>query len=105
MRARPQDLWLKLLYSRVQERVIWPRSLAVSFDQGEVVVTFSLRNTDGRLVDVQVTTSSGHVEFDEAVVTAIRSAAPFGPIPTELQTTRGALRVSAPFAFENPIIR
>ena len=105
MRARPQDLWLKLLYSRVQERVIWPRSLAVSFDQGEVVVTFSLRNTDGRLVDVQVTTSSGHVEFDEAVVTAIRSAAPFGPIPTELQTARGALRVSAPFAFENPIIR
>jgi len=105
MRARPQDLWLKLLFARVQQRVIWPRSLAVSFDQGEVVVAFSLRNTDGTLVDVQVTTSSGYAEFDDAVVAAIRSAAPFGPIPTELQTARGALRVSAPFAFENPIIR
>lgn len=104
-RARSQDAWLKLLYARVRNRVVFPRSLAVSFDQGAVVVAFSVKNADGALEDVEVTTSSGYTEFDDAVVAAIRSAAPFGPVPRELATARGALRVSAPFAFENPIIR
>jgi TonB family protein len=104
-RARPEDAWLKLLFARVRDRVVFPRALAVSFDQGAVVVAFTLKNADGALEEVVVTTSSGYAEFDDAVVAAIRSAAPFGPVPRELANARGALRVSAPFSFENPIIR
>src|SRR5262249_45692060 len=51
-RARPEDAWLKLLYARVRDRVVFPRSLAVSFDQGAVVVAFTVKNADGAVENV-----------------------------------------------------
>jgi TonB family protein len=108
-RARMQDAYFRALHARVLERVRWPRELAVALEQGEVVVTFTLRR-DGSVAEVDVTRPSGHRALDEAVVAAIHEAAPFGEVPSRVLPIRSArelpeLRVSAPFVFENPLIR
>jgi TonB family protein len=103
-RARPQDPYLRTLYSRVRERIVWPRRLALAFEQGEVVVHFTL-GPAGSVETLRVDRSSGFSEFDDAVVTAIRTAAPFGPPPPTLLPPGQKLQVSAPFIFDNPMIR
>ena len=103
-RARMQDDYFRRLHARVLERVRWPRALAVELEQGEVVVSFILRR-DGSVSEVRVAKPSGFVDLDDAVVTAIRQASPFGPVPATLVEGRGDLRVNTPFLFENPLIR
>jgi protein TonB len=103
-RAHLGDDYFRFLYARVLARVTWPRELAVALEQGEVVVTFTL-NRDGSVADVRVSRSSGFSAFDDAVVAAIRSASPFGPVPRTLADGAAGLRVSAPFVFDNPLIR
>ena len=69
-----------------------------------MVVSFILRR-DGSVSEVRVAKPSGFVDLDDAVVTAIRQASPFGPVPATLVEGRGDLRVNTPFLFENPLIR
>jgi TonB family protein len=103
-RARLQDAYFRRLHARVLERVKWPPKLAIALEQGEVVVAFTL-GRDGGVVEVRVARSSGFTEFDDAVVAAVRGAAPFGPVPAEVADGAGGVRVSAPFVFANPLIR
>jgi len=103
-RARLGDPYLRALYARVIERVVWPRRLAVAFEQGEVVVHFTLSPV-GAVETLRVDRSSGYPEFDDAVVAAIRAAGPFGPVPRALSPAGQKLQVSAPFIFDNPMIR
>jgi protein TonB len=102
-RARLQDDYFRRLHARVLERVRWPRELAVALEQGEVVVAFTLRR-DGSVAAVRVARPSGFTALDEAVLAAIREASPFGPVPESIAAGR-EVRVSAPFLFENPILR
>jgi TonB family protein len=41
-------------------------------------------DAEGRLIDVQLVKPSNNPTFDEAIVTAIKKAAPFGPPPPKL---------------------
>jgi TonB family protein len=101
--ARLQDAYFRFLYARVLERVKYPPELAINLEQGEVVVTFTLRR-DGSVADMKVARPSGFVAFDSAVLTAIREAQPFGPVPASV-SAGGEVRVNAPFTFDNPLIR
>jgi periplasmic protein TonB len=103
-RARAQEAYLKRLYKRVQDHLVYPPELAASLEQGEVVVKITLR-TDGTVVDVRVSRPSGYKEFDEAAVRAVRKAAPFDPVPPLLRGGRDAVPLDAPITFANPIIR
>lgn len=104
-RARLQDAYFRALHARVMARVKWPPALAMAFEQGEVLVDFTL-NRDGAVVEIRVARPSHFTEFDEAVVTAIRAAAPFGPVPAAVASTAtGGVRVNTPFLFDNPLIR
>src|SRR5262249_1129874 len=103
-RARLGDPYLRALYARVMERVVWPRRLAVAFEQGEVIVHFTL-GAGGAGETLRADRAGGYAEFDDAVVTAIRSAGPFGPVPRALSPPGQKLQVSAPFVFDNPMIR
>jgi len=103
-RARLQDPYLRAMYARVLERVVWPRKLALAFEQGEVIVRFTLGD-GGAVEGLRVDRSSGFSEFDDAVVTAVRTAGPFGPVPEALSPRGQKLQVRAPFVFANPMIR
>jgi len=102
--ARQQDAYFRRLNARVLDRVAFPSHLAVSLEQGQVVVSFTLF-PDGTVAEVRVSRSSGYEDFDRAVVTAVRAAAPFGRVPDAIRQGRDWIKVNAPFEFDNPLIR
>jgi TonB family protein len=79
----------------------FPHDLALRLEQGDMLVAFTIRR-DGSVKDIKVVKPSGFPEFDRNVVAAIHRAAPFGPLP---QVFGSELRVTAPFAGENPVVR
>ncbi len=102
--ARAQEAYLRRLYKSVNDHLIYPPELAAALEQGEVVVSFTLR-ADGTVADIRVSRPSGYKEFDDAAVVAVRRAAPFGPVPEVMSGGRDVLRVQAPITFANPLIR
>ena len=66
----------------------WPRLPAATV--AELTVQYAANATRGLV---------------ESGVTAIRTAGPFGPVPKNFAPQGANLRVSAPFLFDNPLIR
>ena len=94
-------LYFRGIYRKVDRLWKFPKSLEVLFEQGDVLVQFTIL-ADGRVRGVRVRKSSGFSAFDQNVVAAIQRAAPFDPIPQGLGRS---LRVLAPFEFANPLVR
>jgi protein TonB len=98
---RQYDLYV----SRVKEKVdpLWefPRDLALRLEQGDLLVSFTIQR-DGRLKDLRLIKRSGFPAFDKNVLSAIKKAAPFDPLPP---TFGPELHVTAPFAGGSPAIR
>ena len=94
-----------LYLSEVKRKIdpLWelPHEIAIRLESGEVLVGFTIRR-DGTVKDVRVLKTSGWKSFDKVVVAAIEKASPFGPLPDVFGKE---LRVTAPFAGDNPIIR
>jgi protein TonB len=91
--------------SRVKQKVdpLWefPRDLALRLEQGDLLVSFTIAR-DGRLKELHLIKRSGFPAFDKNVLSAIKKAAPFDPLPATLGSE---LRVTAPFAGGTPAIR
>ncbi|RMH41796.1 MAG: TonB family protein [Deltaproteobacteria bacterium] len=104
LRARRDDPYFRDMYRRIDALVEFPRQLALSLEQGEVVVRFTLL-ADGSVADVHVDKSSGFAAFDAEVLDALRRAAPYGPVPQALLRGRDRVVVRAPYLFGNPIVR
>jgi TonB family protein len=98
---RRYALYFRGIYRKVDRLWKFPKALEVEFEQGDVLVQFTIL-ADGNVREVRVRKSSGLPAFDHNVVAAIRRAAPFGPIPQGLGRS---LRVLAPFEFSNPMVR
>jgi len=81
----------------------FPRSAVLELKQGTVILEFTV-SADGH-VDVAWPPArpSGVDEFDRNCADAIRRAAPFPPIPPELGLA--SVRIRAPFAANNPIVK
>ena len=82
----------------------FPEELALNFDQGEVIVRFTLFR-DGRVGQVVVEKSSGFKKFDRQVTSAVGRGGPYGPVPPTIIGERDRITVRAPYAFRNPLIR
>ena len=81
----------------------FPRSALLELKQGTVIIEFTVLS-DGRVeVAWPPVRPSGVDEFDRNCADAIRRAAPFPPIPAELALT--SVRIRAPFAADNPIVK
>lgn len=102
--ARRQIPYFRRLYEQLDARVEYPHRLALGLEQGTVVVTFTLF-ADGRVTGVRVAKTSGFVEFDAALTTAVQQIGSFGPVPPALLAGSGAIVVRAPYEFRNPMIR
>jgi TonB family protein len=80
----------------------FPKSALLNFEQGTVILEFTVF-ADGRVaVRWPPLRPSGIDEFDRNCAAAIRRAAPFPPIPSALGTS---LRIRAPFVASNPIVK
>ncbi len=80
----------------------FPERLQLVHEQGTVIVGFVLHR-NGTVTGIRALRRSGHRAFDDNIVAAVRRAAPFLPIPREIEQDR--LHVSAPFHFSNPMFR
>jgi TonB family protein len=100
---RIYDRYKLEIRSRVDRALVWPRRLAIRLEQGETILRFVVQ-PDGKLAgEIQVSKSSGFVEFDQAALDAVRKASPFPPMPNQAQAR--ALPVALRVPFLNPVIR
>jgi len=54
---------------------------------------------DGKLLQIVVRRSSGHVEIDEAAMRILKLAAPFDPFPSDLSTKHDQIRIAYEWQF------
>lgn len=71
-----------LLRDKVQENWIYPEGL--KDDRISVIVSIKIART-GKLLDVAVEKSSGDQAFDSSLLKAVRKAAPFPPLPVDME--------------------
>ncbi len=84
----------------------FPRSAILDLKQGTVILEFEVRRDGSATVKWPPLRPSGIDEFDRNCAEAIRRAAPFEPIPPELQALGiSKLRIRAPFIASNPIVK
>ncbi|MEZ4404273.1 MAG: energy transducer TonB [Kofleriaceae bacterium] len=102
--ASRRDPYFLELFRRLDERVVYPRELAVSLTSGRVVAQLTL-NADGTFVDVGLHASSGYPAFDQQITGALRTVGKLGPVPAGLLRGRASLRVRVPYTFRNPMIQ
>lgn len=103
-RAKAQDAYFRKLHQKIEDTVKYPPELALDLEQGELVVSFTLHQ-DGTVSSVRISRSSGIAAFDDAVVVAVKRAAPFGPVPEAVRGGASSIQVTTPFVFSNPVIR
>ena len=85
--------------ARIQSRKQYPEEARAAQAEGKVQLSFTLA-ADGSLLSAAVVSGSGHSALDAAALGAVRAAAPFAPIPAELQRNSAKLSVTLRFELE-----
>lgn len=85
--------WLKI---KVESVLKYPELAAISGYQGTLFVKFDILK-DGALGSVEVLKSSGYKILDDEAVRAIKSAAPFQPLPDDWGMQRYSIRAAVIF--------
>ncbi len=81
----------------------FPRSALLDLKQGTVILDFTVYPDGHAVVSWPPLRPSGIDEFDRNCAEAIRRAAPFPPIPSQLGASE--LHIRAPFVATNPIVK
>ena len=81
--GRQRNDYLSRVFRQLQQHRVFPR-VAEDNKQSGIVMTRIVINRDGGLIDVRVTQSSGVPAIDQAELEAIRKAAPFPPVPSDM---------------------
>ncbi len=102
--ASRQDAYFIELFRRLDRAIIYPRELALGMISGRVVALVTLR-ADGELTGVDVHASSGHRQFDDQLVGALRGVRRLPPVPVALLEGKPAITIMIPYTFRSPMIR
>jgi TonB family protein len=101
--ASRRDPYFYELFRRLDERIVYPRELAIGLVSGRVIASLVLR-PDGTLAEIAVFSSSGYRAFDDEVTAALRGLGRLGPVPAALLSGRDTLRVRLMYTFKSPVI-
>lgn len=88
--------YLLHLKRKIQGVWVYPSAAAKSGIGGMLTIEFSIAK-NGQLVDVNLLDSSGHAILDESAKTAVKTAAPYHPLPESMKAKR--LRIRANFIY------
>lgn len=90
----PFTWYLRQLQQKISERWVPPRAALAG---GETAVVLFEIGRDGQIKEPQLERPSGHFEYDQSALRAIKEASPFPPLPPEFKA--GSLRVHFGFEF------
>jgi periplasmic protein TonB len=93
--------WLKI---KVESVLQYPELAAISGYQGTLYILFDIMK-DGSLGRLEVLKSSGYKILDDEALRAIRSSAPFQPLPDEWNRDRYSIRAAVLFYLGTGYIR
>lgn len=93
--------WLKI---KVESNLHYPELAAISGYQGVLYIKFDILK-DGSLGDLELLKSSGYKILDDEALKAIRSSAPFAPLPDEWGRERYSIRAAVIFYLSSVYIR
>jgi protein TonB len=93
--------WLKI---KIESVLKYPELAAMSGYQGTLYIKFDILK-DGALGPVEVLKSSGYKILDDEAVRAVRSAAPFQPLPDDWSMDRYSIRAAVIFFMNEGYIR
>jgi protein TonB len=83
---------------KIQRELRYPSEAERQQIQGQSLVRFVL-TARGEVAELKVLNRSGHPILDEASISAIRNASPFGPFPDEIRAKWRQLPIRAKFRF------
>lgn len=89
--------YFDLVRMRIESAKIYPENARKSMVEGKVTVRFTV-TMDGHVSSVQVASSSGNRQLDQAAVQAVNDASPFSRPPVSL--FKGPLKMEITIAFE-----
>ncbi len=93
--------WLKV---KIESMLKYPELAAVSGYQGTLYIKFDIMK-DGSLGGVDVIKGSGYTILDDEAVRAVRSSAPFQPLPDDWGMERYSIRAAVIFYMNTGYIR
>ena len=93
--------WLKI---KVENVLRYPELAAISGFQGTLYIKFDIMK-DGSLANLELLRSSGYRILDDEALRAIRSTAPFQPLPDEWGRDRYSIRAAVLFYLNEAYIR
>lgn len=93
--------WLKV---KVENVLKYPELAAVSGLQGTLYIKFDIMK-DGSLAELELLKSSGYKILDDEALRAIRSSAPFQPLPDDWNMERYSIRAAVLFYLSEAYIR
>ena len=82
-RGRQRNDYLSRVFRQLERYRVYPASARDNNLGGRVVTRVTITR-DGGLIDVRIDTSSGVPVIDQAELEAIRKAAPFPPVPSDM---------------------
>lgn len=91
----------KEIWTRIASAKRYPKIARNRGYEGSPVVGFILGN-DGRLQDIHIIEPSRHAILDREAMEAVRRAAPYPPIPSELKMDSISFRLPVSFILEEP---
>lgn len=102
--ASRRDPYFLELFRKLDERIVYPRDLAIALVSGRVVAQIAIR-ADGTVRDVGIHAGSGYAQFDDQLTAALRGVGTLGPVPTAILGGRDELRVRIPYTFKSRMIQ
>jgi len=94
--SNARDVYKNALWSSIAKHKKYPRIAQMRGWQGEVMLELSI-DGNGKLLNKQITKSSGYNVLDEEALNIVEKAVPFDPPPEVLKGTRFTIKLGIPF--------
>jgi TonB family protein len=82
---KARDAYYREILNQIDDNKIYPMSARMNAKEGKVKVGFKVHK-DGSVSEIRIIESSNFEPFDFAAIDAVKSAAPFKPVPDALDT-------------------
>ncbi|MBN2060213.1 MAG: energy transducer TonB [Deltaproteobacteria bacterium] len=85
-----------LIKEKISYKWKYPKDAREHLLEGRLTAFFSL-SKDGKMIEIYITSPSGHEILDREVIRAVKAAAPFPPFPDAIKVSR--LNINANFDY------